>query len=524
MIFMGMWFVWKEVVVFFEWELFNMLGSMVTLSIVFDKVGVLFSLLVLLISSCVFMFSSSYMSEELYLSRFSMLVLLFVISMCLLIFIPNMISLLIGWDGLGLVSFLLVIYYQSFYSLSAGLLTVMINRVGDVMLLLSIGWCVNQGHWFALSYYSFGYDSWVCLAVLVAGMTKSAQIPFSSWLPAAMAAPTPVSALVHSSTLVTAGIFLIVRFYNFLSEFDWFLPLTLLIGVSTMFMAGLGANVEMDLKKVIALSTLSQLGVMMASVGVGLVNLALFHLFTHALFKALLFLCAGNFIHLGGHYQDMRYFGQMSLITPLTSSCMNVANLALCGFPFMAGFYSKDAIMESYTSDLFNWFMWGIFFISAGLTASYSLRMSYNSMWGNWNGGGYSSKGDDDVMMTYPMMVLLFGAIVAGASFSWGVFSFETTIVFPVLVKVIIFFLVFGGFWLGYILSSGVIYENEGLSSNKKYDEEGYKGIMLWGVVKMWYLVDLNAQPGLMFTMNIGKNVLKSVDFGWAEVIGGQGV
>lgn len=170
-----------------------------------------------------------------------------------------------------------------------------------------------------------------------------------------MAAPTPVSALVHSSTLVTAGIFLIIRFYRFLSEFSWFLPLTLLIGVRTIFIAGLGANCEMDLKKVIALSTLRQLGVILASVGAGLINLALFHLFTHALFKALLFLCAGNFIHVGGHYQDMRYFGQMSLISPLTSRCLNVANLALCGFPFMAGFYSKDAIIERYSGDMFNW-------------------------------------------------------------------------------------------------------------------------------------------------------------------------
>ena len=172
-----------------------------------------------------------------------------------------------------------------------------------------------------------------------------------------MAAPTPVSALVHSSTLVTAGVFLIIRFFKFLRLFSYFFIIILIVGVLTMFMAGVSANVESDLKKVIALSTLRQLGVIMGRLGVGLVDLSFFHLATHALFKALLFLCAGNFINIGGHYQDIRYFGQMGGVRPLVCLSMVVANIALCGFPFMAGFYSKDLIMEGYRGNVVNWLM-----------------------------------------------------------------------------------------------------------------------------------------------------------------------
>lgn len=178
----------------------------------------------------------------------------------------------------------------------------------------------------------------------MAAITKRAQIPFSAWLPAAMAAPTPVSALVHSSTLVTAGIYLLIRFRSALSE--TILPILLLFSSLTMFMSGLGANFEYDLKKIIALSTLSQLGVILRILSLGFKDLAFFHLLTHALFKALLFICAGAIIHNVKEYQDIRLMGGLVVFIPLTCMCINLANLALCGTPFLAGFYSKDLILE----------------------------------------------------------------------------------------------------------------------------------------------------------------------------------
>merc|ERR1719347_256241 len=176
-------------------------------------------------------------------------------------------------------------------------------------------------------------------------MTKRAQIPFSAWLPAAIAAPTPVSALVHSSTLVTAGVYLLIRFRSVLEGTVVQTGLLLLASL-TMFMAGLGANFETDLKKIIALSTLSQLGVIMRVLALGFPDLAFFHLLAHALFKALLFICAGSIIHRVKDYQDIRIMGGLVYHIPLTSICINLANLALCGTPFLAGFYSKDIILE----------------------------------------------------------------------------------------------------------------------------------------------------------------------------------
>ena len=176
-------------------------------------------------------------------------------------------------------------------------------------------------------------------------MTKRAQIPFSAWLPAAIAAPTPVSALVHSSTLVTAGVYLLIRFRAALAGTFTQTVLLLLAGL-TIFMAGLGANFETDLKKIIALSTLRQLGVIMRILALGWADLAFFHLLAHALFKALLFICAGSIIHRAGDYQDIRMIGGLVNYIPLSVISINLANLALCGTPFLAGFYSKDLILE----------------------------------------------------------------------------------------------------------------------------------------------------------------------------------
>lgn len=183
------------------------------------------------------------------------------------------------------------------------------------------------------------------LFIVIAAITKRAQIPFSAWLPAAIAAPTPVSALVHSSTLVTAGVYLLIRFSPALNGSLEQKGLLLLARL-TIFIAGLGANFETDLKKIIALSTLSQLGVIITILAIGWSDLAFFHLLAHALFKALLFICAGSIIHRVGDYQDIRVMGRMVKFIPLRVARINLANLALCGTPFLAGFYSKDLVLE----------------------------------------------------------------------------------------------------------------------------------------------------------------------------------
>jgi NADH-ubiquinone oxidoreductase chain 5 len=213
----------------------------------------------------------------------------------------------------------------------------------------------------------------VLWAAILAGITKRAQMPFSAWLPAAIAAPTPVSALVHSSTLVTAGVYLLIRF-NFIIGINGFL---FLIGVLTIFISGLGANLEIDLKRIIALSTLRQLGLIIIILGSGFYELAFFHLMAHAIFKSLLFLCAGVFIHSMGDIQDIRLAGKINFSLPVSSFYFISSSMALCGFPFLTGFYSKDLILEVYFISNINIVTTFLIYLSTMFTLIYSVRLIY---------------------------------------------------------------------------------------------------------------------------------------------------
>lgn len=296
---MGLYFSLNSMNIFLEWTLGGSLNNF-TCTFYFDSIALFFLFAVLFISRNVVLYSCSYIGSDFNADRFIYLVFAFVVSIMLLITSPNIVRILLGWDGLGLVSYCLVIYYPTHKSNRAGMLTVLRNRVGDVCILLVIAYFASVGDYvfytWSLSNINILSNSfYLTILITLGAMTKSAQIPFSAWLPAAMAAPTPVSALVHSSTLVTAGVYLLIRFGGALDDNGTFI--LLFLSSITMFISGLAANFEYDLKKIIALSTLSQLGVMMFSISLGLHTLAFFHLITHALFKALLFLCAGTIIH-----------------------------------------------------------------------------------------------------------------------------------------------------------------------------------------------------------------------------------
>jgi NADH-ubiquinone oxidoreductase chain 5 len=277
---------------------------------------------------------------------------------------------------------------------------------------------LNFGSWRFIYYLDFLSGSvemeLISFLVVLAAMTRSAQIPFSSWLPAAIAAPTPVSALVHSSTLVTAGVYLLIRFSP---SFGHLLSVVLLlISGLTMFMAGLGANFEYDLRRIIALSTLRQLGLIIITISVGLSGLAFFHLLTHALFKALLFMCAGGVIHSIGDSQDIRFMGGLSIYMPFTSSCLMVSNFALCGIPFLAGFYSKDFILEMVSMRYVNVFGFLLLFLSTGLTVCYSFRLFYFVLCGDFNFVSSYSMVETNYNMVVGMVGLLTMSVLGGSS------------------------------------------------------------------------------------------------------------
>nr|UKG18956.1 NADH dehydrogenase subunit 5 [Dendrolimus punctatus] len=511
-------FMMNNLVIFLEWEIISLNSMNIVMSILLYLMSFLFMMYVLLISSVVIYYSKMYMSSEIDLSRFIILVLLFVFSMILLIISPNIISILLGWDGLGLVSYCLVIYYQNLKSYNAGMLTALSNRVGDVFILMVIAWMMNYGSWNYIFYLNFMSNDFEMMMigtmVIMAAMTKSAQIPFSSWLPAAMAAPTPVSALVHSSTLVTAGVYLLIRF-NMLLVDIFFLKILLLLSGLTMFMSGISANYEFDLKKIIALSTLSQLGLMMSILSMGFPDLAFFHLLTHAVFKALLFMCAGVIIHMMSDMQDIRFMGGISYYIPMTSLCLNISNMALCGIPFLAGFYSKDMILEMISFSNLNLLIFFLYYISTGLTVFYTLRLIFYLMVNDFNLICIFNLYDEDYTMLKSMFVLLFMSVISGSFLSWMIFPYPYMIYLPFNMKMMVIYVSLLGGILGYLVSNMKIY-----SLNKFLCFYNLSNFLCL----MWFMPGLSTYGVSYNFLNFSQNLLKNIDFGWSEMYSGQGM
>nr|QJX65653.1 NADH dehydrogenase subunit 5 [Amorophaga japonica] len=506
-----MYFIMNNIIIFIEWEIISLNSSSIVMSLLFDWMSLLFMSFVSLISSVVVLYSKSYMSSELNLNRFIILVMLFVLSMMLLIVSPNIISILLGWDGLGLVSYCLVIFDQNIKSFNAGMLTALSNRIGDVMMLMVISWMLNYGSWnylFYLNYIDNDCFNFIGIMIIIAAMTKSAQIPFSSWLPAAMAAPTPVSSLVHSSTLVTAGVYLLIRF-NELLVGSLFFKVFLLLSSLTMFMAGISANYEFDLKKIIAFSTLSQLGLMMSILSMGFFDLSFFHLLTHAMFKALLFMCAGVIIHLMNNIQDIRYMGGISNFLPLTCLCLNISNLSLCGISFLAGFYSKDIILEMVCKSIF------MFYISTGLTMFYTIRLLFYLMINYFNLLSFYNLFDEDFTMLKSMFVLLLMSLISGSLLSWMIFNYPYIIYLPLNLKLMVIFVSLLGGFMGYSISY------MSLNMNSKF-------IMRYNLSTflnlMWFMPFLSTYGLSNIFLNFGYNLSKYIDMGWVEIYSGQGM
>nr|AOY39792.1 NADH dehydrogenase subunit 5 [Hylastes ater] len=518
MIINGFYFLMMEEEIYLEFYLMNLNSLSMIYVGYFDWMGILFMGFVMFISSMIFKYSSSYMNGDLHLKRFIMLMILFVISMMLMILSLNFIIILLGWDALGLVSYILVIYYQNVKSYNAGKLTVLSNRVGDAALLLSIALSVNLGSWNFMFFKEFFSDYSIIkslsLLIILASITKSAQIPFSSWLPAAMAAPTPVSSLVHSSTLVTAGVYLLIRSFSWMPDF--ILNLLFYISLITMFMAGICANFEFDLKKIIALSTLSQLGMMITILCIGGIELAFFHLLIHALFKALLFMCAGAMIHNLNGCQDIRYMGSFMKFMPLTCTCMNISNMALCGLPFLSGFYSKDLIVEVFSMSVQNIFIYFMFYFSIGLTVSYSMRLSYYILYGDFNLLSMNYLNDNNnLIMLKSMFGLVLSVIFMGSCLSWVLFSTPYYIMLPFYMKLFTLLVILIGGFMGYEMNNMYYF-----CESKIYML--YKTSLFMG--NMWWFPMMSTYKLSFYFLYMGKMYYKNIDQGWLEFYGSKGL
>nr|YP_007627090.1 NADH dehydrogenase subunit 5 [Cupido argiades]AGE31670.1 NADH dehydrogenase subunit 5 [Cupido argiades] len=516
--FFGLYFIMSNMKIFLKGELISFYSKNIVFSILLNWMSLFFKKFVFLISSSVIYYSKSYMISEMNLNRFIILVLLFVFSMILLIISPNIISIFLGWDGLGLVSYCLVIYYQNFKSYNAGMLTALSNRVGDVMILMVVCWMMNYGSWnyiFYLEFMNNDYSmNYIKIMIIIAAMTKSAQIPFSSWLPAAMEVSYSFSALVHSSTLVTAGVYLLIRFNNLLLGTE-FLKMLLLISGLTMFMAGISAIYEFDLKKIIALSTLSQLGLMMSILSMGMSDLAFFHLLTHAMFKALLFMCAGVIIHMMNDNQDIRFMGGLSVYIPMTSLFLNISNLSLCGIPFLAGFYSKDLILEMFIMSNLNFFIFLLYYFSTGMTMFYTIHLLIYLMINDYNLISVFNIYDEDYVMLKSMMILLLMSIFSGSMLNWLIYNYPYMIYLSLNMKMMVIYVMMLGVMMGILISKMKIY-----SLNKFLSTYNLSFFLTY----MWFMPNLSTYGMNYYFLNLGNKMLMKFDMGWSELYSGQGM
>jgi NADH-quinone oxidoreductase subunit L len=407
-----------------------------------DQLTVVMMCVVNIVSACVHVYSVGYMSHDPCKGRFMAYLSLFTFAMLMLISADNLLQLFFGWEGVGLASYLLIGFWNQKHSANAAAVKAFIvNRVGDFGLALAImaifvvfGTVEFTGIFEHVADHSnemfvfLGYElhaiTVICLLLFMGAMGKSAQLGLHTWLPDAMEGPTPVSALIHAATMVTAGIFLVARFSPLYEYSPVALQVVCVVGALTAFVAATIALTQFDIKRVIAYSTMSQLGYMFFALGVSAYSAAIFHLMTHAFFKALLFLGAGSVIHAMSDEQDMRKMGGIYKLIPYTYSFMWIGSLALAGMPFFAGYYSKDMILESVFADntSVGMFAFWMGLIAAFMTAFYTWRMLLMTFHGKQRSEEkvIAHIHESPKIMLMPLAVLAVGAITAGMVFYGG--------------------------------------------------------------------------------------------------------
>nr|YP_009944390.1 NADH dehydrogenase subunit 5 [Ectenagena elongata]QFG38778.1 NADH dehydrogenase subunit 5 [Ectenagena elongata] len=474
--------------------------------VVMDSMSLLMGFTVMYISAVVMLYSWFYMSHEVYFKRFILLLGSFVMAMLLLVFVPGFLPMMIGWDFLGVISYLLVVYRMNKPSLSAGTLTFVSNRIGDACFIMGIVFLMASMAFDCSSMWSSSNQFIIAGAVSLGSLTKSAQVPFSAWLPAAMAAPTPVSTLVHSSTLVAAGVYVMLRYPDLVDE-SWDL-VVFVCSCSTILLAGSSSVGEMDLKKVLALSTLSQVASMMLFLALGAIQVAFFHMVVHSFLKALLFMAVGSIIFYSGGLQDARLMGGIAWKAPMLYLWLVISILSLAGLPFMAGFYSKEYMIASLVDG--NFPMMSVIMVMLGMASTlfYSGRVLMLLVVGS---GGLPVRhiSDGGAILSFSCFLLALGAVLSGVlihnvlSLSRGFTSLEVSGFYMKLVYVTLgiltmlcLFFTSQKTWLKVQMSEflGKMWFFKGLSGNysssgvlvkcsrlMKVAENGWVGDYLWG-------------------------------------------